>query len=77
MIIKKYVMADLCNWTKVYCLNKIFHERYTHVVAKKRMGPLVSRLGAFLSSSSHNSVNFCSIFKNKASKSKLKLLQSN
>ena len=27
------------------------------------MGLLVSRLGAFLSSSCHNSVNFCSIFK--------------
>ena len=38
------------------------------------MGPLVSRLGAFLSSSSQNSVNFCSIFKNKVSKSKLKIL---
>ena len=36
------------------------------------MGPLVSRLGTFWSSSSHNTVNFCSIFKNKVSKSKLK-----
>ena len=34
MIIKKYAMADLCNWTKVKCLNKTFYERYTHVVAK-------------------------------------------
>ena len=34
MIIKKYVMADLCNWTEVKCLNKTFYERYTRVVAK-------------------------------------------
>ena len=37
------------------------------------MGPLVSRLSVFLSSSSHNSVNFRSILKNKLSKSKLKI----
>ena len=41
------------------------------------MGPLVSWLGAFWYSSSHNTVNVCSIFKNKVSKSKLKLFLSN
>ena len=34
MTIKKYMVADLRNSTKVQCLNKTFHERYTHVVAK-------------------------------------------
>ena len=33
-MIEKYVMADLRNWTKVWCLNKTLCERYTHVVAK-------------------------------------------
>ena len=28
MIIKTYVMADLCYWTKVQFLNKTFYERY-------------------------------------------------
>ena len=37
------------------------------------MGPLVSRLGAFWFSSSHNTDNLCSIFKNKVLNSKLKL----
>ena len=41
------------------------------------MGPLVSRSGAFLSSSSHHAVNVCSISKNKVSKFKLKTLLSN
>ena len=27
-------MADLCNWTKLQCLNKTFFERYSHAVAK-------------------------------------------
>ena len=34
MMIKRYVIAALCKRTKVYCSNKTFHERYTHVVAK-------------------------------------------
>ena len=37
------------------------------------LNKLVSRLSAFLSSSSHNSVTFCSILKNKVSKSNLRL----
>ena len=38
MIIEKYVMADLHNWTKVLCLNKTFYKRYTHIVAKIEWG---------------------------------------
>ena len=34
MIIEKYVMAGLCKWRKVKCLNKTLYERYTQVVAK-------------------------------------------
>ena len=34
MMIEKYVMADLRNWTKDQCLNKIFCKRNTHVVDK-------------------------------------------
>ena len=41
------------------------------------MGSLVSGLGAFLSSSSYNTVTFCSISKNKVSKPKLKIPLSN
>ena len=38
------------------------------------MGPLVSSLGTFFfHASSHNPVNVCLIFKNKVSKSKLKV----
>ena len=49
---------------------------YTNAVAKLK-DPVVSRLSAFLSSSYHNSVNFCLIFRNYISKSKLRLLLSN
>ena len=34
MIIEKYEMADLRNWTKVWCLNKTLNKRYTQVVAE-------------------------------------------
>ena len=34
VMIKKYVMVDLCNWANVKCLNKTFYERYTHIVTK-------------------------------------------
>ena len=34
IILKKYVIADLRNHTKVQCLNKTLYERYTHIVVK-------------------------------------------
>ena len=38
MIVEKYVMADLRNWTKVSCLNKTFYKRYMHLVARINWG---------------------------------------
>ena len=43
------------------------------ILQLKSNGSSDFKLGAFLSSGSHNSVTFCSIFKNKVSKFKLKL----